>query len=295
MKKIKEKLLKKWSESILTEEDFKRLSQVPIHPNSAGIDPWGLDLETVKPTLAAMKWLYTHYFRVSTTGIENVPQGRVLLIANHSGQLPIDGILLGLSLLLEGHPPRIARSMVERWVPSIPFISELFTRIGQVIGDPKVCQDLLKNEEAVLVFPEGLRGIGKSYFEKYQLKRFGTGFVRLALETQTPIVPVGLIGCEEAYPAIYKLEKIGKWINAPYIPITPFFPFLGPLGLLPLPTKVTIRFGQPLYFKGDADMNDQEVDKRVEQVRRAIQKELEIGLKHREDHIFTKAAKEENQ
>lgn len=283
-------LRKKIVEASLSANELARIDQAPLHLNSAGIDEWGLDPDTIKTAAAVCKLLYRNYFRVECSGIENIPQGRCLLIANHSGQIPIDAMLILMSLILDGKPPRIVRGMVERWVPTLPFVSAFFMRLGQLVGDQHNGKDMLNRNETVLVFPEGTRGCGKTYFERYTLKRFGTGFVRLALETKTPIVPVAVIGCEETYPGLVKLDKIAKYFGAPYFPVTPFFPWLGFLGMVPLPAKVTIRYGDPIYFEGEPDMPEVEVQKMVDRVKNAIMKEFEIGLEKRGDHVFTKAA-----
>ncbi len=274
----------------LTRQELARIEQAPLHLNSAGFDEWGLDPDTIKSAVAILKTLYYNYFRVQTTGIQKLPEGRCLLIANHGGQIPIDAMLVMLSLIFEGHPPRIGRGMVERWVPSLPFVSAFFMRCGQLVGDQHNAKDMLERNECVLVFPEGVRGSGKTIWERYQLKSFGSGFVRLALETKTPIVPVGIIGCEEAYPGLVKLEKLARFLKVPYIPITPFFPWLGALGMIPLPSKVTLRYGDPIYLEGDPDASEAEIQKMVEKVRAALKVELDIGLQKRGVGIFSKAA-----
>ncbi|MGK5086684.1 lysophospholipid acyltransferase family protein [Bdellovibrionota bacterium FG-2] len=268
-----------------------RVDQAPLRLNSAGFDPWGLDPKTVKIATGLLRWFYSHYFRVETSGIDRLPKGRVLIVSNHSGQIPFDGLLLALALILEATPPRIARAMAERWVPTLPFISTLFARCGTVVGDPQNCIELLNQEECVLVFPEGTRGSGKNIFKRYELQRFGTGFMRLALETNTPIVPVGIVGCEETYPAFFHLKKIAKKFGAPYFPFTPLFPWFGPLGALPIPTKVTLRFGEPLKFEGDPDASDRDIQLKVDQVKSSIRNELSIGLAMRGKNIFTRAGK----
>jgi 1-acyl-sn-glycerol-3-phosphate acyltransferase len=276
----------------LSDDERARVDRAVQHLSSAGFDPWGLEPETVKAGLAVGSLLYRRYFRVETTGIERVPaEGRVLLVANHSGQIPIDGLLIGLALWLDRDPPRIARAMVERWVPSVPFISTLLAHCGQMVGDHRNCRDLLENEQAVLVFPEGVRGSGKSIFRAYKLQRMGTGFVRLALETGAPIIPVAVIGCEESVPAVWNARSVARLIGAPYFPITPFFPLLGPLGALPLPTKVTLRFGEPIQLRGDPDASDGVVEALVKQVRTALQKEIVEGLRKRGGRIFRGAGK----
>lgn len=270
----------------LPRDERERIERALSRLNSAGFDDFGVDPDTLKATLAAMRWFYRTYFRVDAVGLERVPEGRALLVANHGGQVPIDGMLVAMAMILEGEPPRLTRGMVERWFPSIPFISTLFVRCGQMVGDHRNCRTLLEREECVLVFPEGLKGIAKSYRERYQLQRFGTGFVRLALETRTPIVPVAVIGCEEAYPAIAKLEGPLKRFGIPHLPITPFFPLFGPLGALPLPTRVTLRFGEPIRVTGDPDASDAEIEGEVQRVKSALQTEINAGLAKRGKDIF---------
>jgi 1-acyl-sn-glycerol-3-phosphate acyltransferase len=200
-------------------------------------------------------------------------------------------MMAGLALFMDGEPPRIARAMVERWVPTVPFVSTLFTRIGAMVGDPMNCRELLDHDQSVLVFPEGVRGSGKLFKDRYQLQRFGTGFMRLALETKSPIVPVAIIGTEETYPSVYNFEVLAKILGAPYFPITPFFPLLGPLGLIPLPSKVTVRFGEPLSFEGDPKEDEEKIREKVQRVKETLQSEINEGLRIRGEHIFTGAAK----
>ena len=268
-----------------------RLNRLNVQLNSAGFDRWGLHPETLRKLAPIMYLLYKKYFRVEATGLENVPDGRVLYIGNHGGQIPLDAMMAGLALLLESEPPRIARAMVERWVPTVPFVSSLFTRIGAMIGDPNNCRDLLLHDQSVMVFPEGVRGSGKLFKDRYQLQRFGTGFMRLALETNTPIIPVAIIGTEETYPSIFNFEKLAKIIGSPYFPVTPFFPLLGPLGLIPLPSKVTIRFGKPIYFEGLENESEDKIREKVQVVKDTLQKEINIGLELRGEKIFTGAGK----
>lgn len=266
----------------LTDDEKSRVDRALKNLSSGGFDQWGVNPETVKASLASTLWLYKKYFRVETTGIENVPAGRVLIIANHGGQIPIDGMLIATSLLMKAEPPRLARGMVERWAPGLPFVSTFFSRNGQVTGDHRNCRELLENEECVMVFPEGVGGSGKPIFKRYELQRFGTGFVRLALETKAPIVPVAVIGCEESLPSLTDLKPVARKLGIPYIPIVP-------TGLIPLPTKVTLRFGEPIRFDAHPDSPDSEVEKMVEQVKNAIRLEIELGLKARGEKLFTRA------
>jgi len=256
--------------------------------NSAGFDPWGLHVETAEGWLAACRWMYEKYFRVETHGIERVPEGRVLLVPNHGGQLPLDGMLLALSMVLEANPPRIVRGMVERWFPSLPFISTLFTRCGQTVGDPRNCVGLLESDQPIMVFPEGVRGSGKTYWKRYQLQQFGTGFVRIALQTGSPIVPVAVVGAEEIYPSIYNVSWLAKLMGIPYVPVTPFWPFLGLLGALPLPVKIDLYYGEPIRFDADPDAPDDEVREMVDQVKAAISSMIEEGLARRSGLSLTR-------
>ncbi len=249
--------------------------------NSAGYDPWGLNLETTERTAKAVMWFYKHYFRVETTGVDKIPRGRVLLVPNHGGQLPLDGMLIALALLTDPKQPRLVRGMVERWFPALPFVGTLFVRCGQVVGDPDNCRELLARDQAIMVFPEGVRGSGKTIWNHYRLQDFGTGFVRLALENKAPIVPVAVVGSEETYPSVMNLSWLARLLGTPYVPVTPFFPLLGPLGMLPLPVKIQIHFGDPIWFDSDPDQPDDEVQEKVDLVKTRIQSMLDEGLEQR--------------
>lgn len=249
--------------------------------NSVGFDPWGMNVETSELAVQSVRWLYDRYFRVEAHGVERLPEGRVLLVPNHSGQIPFDGMLVGLAVFLYGQPPRIVRGMIERWIVSLPFVSTLAARVGFTVGDPSNCAALLEREQAILVFPEGVRGSGKTYWERYRLQRFGTGFMRIALETGTPIVPVAVVGAEETYPSVHNAASLAKLLGLPYLPVTPLFPLLGPLGLLPLPVKIDIHFGAPRRFEAAPDASDGEIEQLVAEVQRDIDGLLQAGLARR--------------
>jgi 1-acyl-sn-glycerol-3-phosphate acyltransferase len=274
------------AERFVPAELREKTQSLELDVGELGVDPFGFDPEIVKYVSAPIVWLYKHYFRVLAYGVEKVPPGRVLLISNHSGQLPFDGMMIGASMVLEHNPPRVVRSMVEKWVPRIPFVSVLFARIGQIVGTPENCRRLLEREEAILVFPEGARGISKTFDKRYQLERFGTGFMRLALENNTPIVPVAVVGAEEQAPAFFNLKSIADAIGAPSFPVTPTFPLLGPMGLLPLPTRYRIYFGDPIKFQGTGDEEDEYVEKHVRVVKEKIEEMIAQGLRERTG-IFT--------
>jgi 1-acyl-sn-glycerol-3-phosphate acyltransferase len=264
----------------------ERLARVPARLNEYGVDRFGMEPAFAKRNLLPAALLYKHYFRVVTRGAAHVPEGRVLLIANHAGQLPFDAAMLGVAMLLEAEPPRLARGLGEYWIPQLPFVSELATRGGNLVGTPENFRALIDAEECVMVFPEGVRGMNKPFRERYRLQRFGTGFVRLALETRTPIVPVGIVGSEEQQPGLYDVKPLAKLLGMPAFPITPTFPWLGPLGILPMPVKYRIEIGEPIHLEGDANEGDAAIEARVARVRVAIDKLLEAGRRERKGVFF---------
>jgi 1-acyl-sn-glycerol-3-phosphate acyltransferase len=224
-------------------------------------------------------FFHRFYFRTSVHGIEQVPSGRVLLISNHSGQFPLDGMLIAASMFLDAEPPRILRSMVEKWTQTLPFVGTVFSRVGQVVGVPENARRLLELGEAITVFPEGARGISKPFSQRYKLTDFGLGFMRLALETETPVVPVAVIGAEEQYISFGNLEGVAKAFGMPSFPIIP--QWLVPGGQMPLPTKYRIYFGEPMFFEGDPDDDDAVIEEKVGRVKGTIQSMLNRGLKER--------------
>lgn len=253
------------------------LRAIPKPANEFGVDSFGFDPEFALSAVAPFAWLYRRYFRVETHGVEKVPRGRALLVGNHAGQIPIDGAMIGVALLLDANPPRIVRTMTEKWAASLPFVSTIFARSGQIVGTPENCRRLLADGETVLVFPEGVRGISKLWPQRYQLQDFGLGFMRLALETDTPIVPVAVIGSEEQAPALFNLRSVGKLIGFPALPVTlTGLPF-------PLPAKYRIYFGDPLRFTGSPDEEDAELDKKVRVVKTTLQGMLQHGLEERKN------------
>ena len=257
----------------------ERLRRVNIAAGDSGVDPFGLDPQWAKYAVATAALFYRFYFRADTHGIENVPRGRVLLISNHSGQLPFDGLMIGASLFLEAEPPRIMRSMVEKWTQTLPFVSTTYARLGQVVGVPENARRLLDQGEAILVLPEGTKGISKSFADRYKLAEFGLGFLRLALETRTPIVPVGVVGAEEQYISFGNLPKVAKLLHMPSFPVVP--QFLLPGMQMPLPVKYRIYYGEPMSFEGDPDDDDAVIREKVERVKGAIAGLIQRGLAER--------------
>lgn len=258
------------------EERFKQVA-APILEN--GVDPFGLDPDWAKYAIATAVFLHRFYFRSEVFGIERVPAGRVLLVSNHSGQIPLDGMMIEASMFLNANPPRIARSMVEKWSQTLPFVSMFFSKVGQVVGVPENARLLLNRGEALLVFPEGIRGISKPFADRYKLSEFGLGFMRLALETDTPVVPVAVIGAEEQYISFGNAERLAKALGMPALPLLP--QVFVPGGQLPLPTKYRIYFGEPMLFSGDPDDDDSVIEEKVAEVRVSIQSMINRGLKER--------------
>ena len=250
--------------------------------NEFGVDPFGFDPEMIKVIAPALTLLKDRYFRVESHGTQNIPgEGRFLLIGNHSGQLPFDAAMVGTTVLTEAPQPRLVRGMVERWSAELPFIAELFARSGQIVGDPTICTRLLNAEECVMVFPEGAKGISKLFSQRYQLADFGQGFMRLALQTRSPIVPFAVIGAEEQAPAVADIRPLARLLGLPAAPV--IFPQFLPV---PLPTRYRIWFGEPMEFKGAADDDDDVVAAQVKKVKNTIQRMVEYGLKRRTSVFF---------
>lgn len=263
----------KFIEKILkTEETEEFLKLFPNNVGSFGYDPWGFNMKGVKNTLSLGKFLYEDYFRVEAFGLENIPkEGKCLIIGNHSGQLPLDGLLVAYAMLTNPHAPRAAKAMVERFLPSVPFVGNWLNSVGAVIGDPINCERMLEKDEAIIVFPEGVRGSGKIFKDRYKLQRFGHGFVHMAMRHQAPIIPVGIVGCEESIISFTDMKPLAKLLGIPYAPLV--IPFV-------LPTKVYIHFGEPIYFENDVH-SEYDVQQRVNTVKKSIKSLIENGLSKR--------------
>lgn len=270
----------------LSEEIDSKVDRIPIELNEYGYDPWGYSPKAFKRFVLPAALLYRNYFRCRTKGLENLPAGRALLIGNHAGQMAFDGLMIATACVLEANPPRLARGMGEYWLGTLPYMSVLLDRTGGVVGTRQSCIDMLSNDQCVMAFPEGVRGMNKIYADAYKLMDFGLGFMRLALETNTPIIPISVVGSEEQNPGIADLKGVAKLLGMPSFPITLTFPLLGPFGMLPLPVRYHIEFGQPLYFEGDAEDDDEVIQEKVDQVKAAIQGQLDRGRAARTSIFF---------
>lgn len=220
------------------------------------------------------KFLYEKFFRVEAYGLENVPaDGRLLIIPNHSGQLPLDGVLIGYAMFTNPHHPRTPKAMIERFFPTVPFIGNALNRMGAVIGDPDNCRIMLENDQAIIAFPEGVRGSSKVFTKRYQLQRFGKGFMHLAMKHNTPVIPVGVVGCEESIVSLADFKPLGKILGLPSLPLV--IPMLWP-------TKVILHFGKPMHFDGK-NVTEEKIKANVELVKREIENLIDLGLSKREN------------
>ncbi len=248
-------------------------------------DPWGLNLRTLETSLKVLYPLYSKYFKVRTFGMEKVPDDTpFIVVANHSGQIPIDGMLTVMSFILEKENPRILRGMGERFLFRVPFVGKLALEAGTILGDRRNCRYLLNHGESILVFPEGAKGISKPTPEFYKLKDFTLGFYRLALEKKIPIIPLAIVGAEEFYPYVYHNKTIANFLGVPALPITP--------NLIPLPSPVDIHIGNPIYpIDGmDPDAPNDLIRKEVLKIKQTIQDKIDRSLEGRRKMFGTSHA-----
>ena len=242
-------------------------------------DAWGFDEQFADAAYPLLDFIYQRWWRVQVEGALNVPShGRAMLVANHAGILPLDAFMVGMAILKEHPLPRYTRFLVLNWAFELPFVSVAIRKLGGVPASPYNAMRLLEEDQIVGVFPEGVKGTSKDFADRYRLQRFGRGgFVELALRTGSPIVPVAVVGSEEIYPKIGESQLLARLTGAPFFPLTPTFPWLGPLGTIPLPSKWRIEFCDPIDVSG---MGAQAADDRSlvfelsERVRDTIQGKL---------------------
>ncbi len=244
------------------------------------VDSFGFDEELTETVLLpALRPLYRHWFKVDVRGVENIPDnGSALLVANHSGTVPVDSLMTQLAVHDEHHASRHLRTLGATLVFQLPVVSALARKGGSTLACADDVQALLGAGELVGVWPEGFKGTGKPFSERYQLQRFGRGgFVSAALRTGAPIVPCSIVGAEEIYPMVANAGYVARLLGLPYFPITPTFPWLGPLGLVPLPSKWIIEFGEPIRtddYGADAADDPMAVFDLTDHVRDTIQHTL---------------------
>lgn len=252
--------------------ELKRLRRVTIVDAGHGFDVFGMHPDWVAVGVWLTRFLHRVYFRVTAHGAEHLPQsGRAILAANHGGLLPLDGAMLYADVLAHTDPPRVARPIADHFVPALPFVGTLFARLGVVNGTRGNAARLLEDEQLLMIFPEGTRGIGKPRAERYRLQTWRVGHAELALRHRAPIVPVGLIGPDEQWPVAARLDWLHPF-GAPFFPI--------PATLLPLPVHYHIHYGRPILLEGDAG-DPEAVAAGAERVRAAVASLIDEGLRLR--------------
>jgi 1-acyl-sn-glycerol-3-phosphate acyltransferase len=259
--------------------------------HSEEVDEFGYDPKFTRRILPVFEFLYTVWWRVETTGVENVPAtGPGLIVANHSGVLPWDGVMINLAVRHEHPARRECRMLALDMFALLPFLAPILIQSGAVRASQENGERLLRKGELVGVFPEGVKGVGKRFKDRYRLARFGRGgFVRLALRTGAPIVPAAVVGAEEIHPRLSGMDWLGRPLGLPYLPITPTFPALGPLGVIPLPTKWSIDFADPIAtsdYGPDAAEDPILVNRLSEQVRSVVQRMVDSRLARRRSIWF---------
>lgn len=260
----------------VSEDVEARMGRLEIPFNDFGVDPYGVSRKHVARFLGMLEVLYKQYFRVQAYGVENVPpKGRAMLIGNHSGGIAIDGGMVIASMFFEMEPPRLAQGMVEKFIAGVPFASKWASRCGQFPGLPEHAVKLLEDDRLLMVFPEGANGTAKLYTERYSLVHFGTGFMRLAMQTKTPIVPFGFLGGGSAVPTVMNAKGLGKLLGVPYVPIT----YYG--AAIPLPVKLEVEYGPPLTFEGTGFEDDEAITANVDAVKGEIARLIAKGRERR--------------
>jgi 1-acyl-sn-glycerol-3-phosphate acyltransferase len=251
------------------------------------VDEFGHDPDLVEHVLAPMlRPLYRHWWRVEARGLEHVPaEGAALVVGNHAGTLPFDAMMVALAILDEHPAHRTLRMLAADMAFSLPVVAPLARKSGNTLACPEDAERLLRAGELVGVWPEGYKGLGKPFSERYRLQRFGRGgFVEVALRTGAPIIPVAVVGSEEIYPMIGNLRRLARLLGLPYVPVTPTFPLLGPLGMLPLPSRWVIEFCPPIPTDGlgpEALLDPMAVFDLTDQVRDTIQQTIYRNLADR--------------
>ncbi len=265
----------------------RRMSAFGMSERSGEVDEFGMDELVLRRLRPLLDLLHDHYWRVDVGGEQRLPEaGPCLLVANRSGILPYDGLMLAHAVERARSAVGRPRFLVADWLITLPFVQPYLARLGGVRACRENAERLLEAGRFVIAFPEGVKGAAKVFRERYRLKRFGRGgVVRVALESGVPLLPVGIVGAEEAHPILFKLHTPARALGLPFLPVTPTFPLLGPLGVLPLPSKWVIRIGKLLaldHLEPDAASDELLVSRLTEELRSQIQSLVEIGLSDRE-------------
>jgi 1-acyl-sn-glycerol-3-phosphate acyltransferase len=261
---------------LLSSDDEERLGQLSSTLGGRAYDDFGLSPRVARRALAFFKLLYKYWFRVESSGHEHVPEKEgAILAANHGGLLPFDATMIVCDCMLAGAPPRLVRTVVDRWAGSLPFVNVFYARVGQIVGSRDNVRELLRLKQLVMIFPEGMAGIKKRAAERYVLQPFHLGFVEESLRHRVPIIPVAVVGADDQAPVLWDVQPLAKLLRLPFFPITPTFPLFGPLGLLPYPVRYEIAYGEPFRFyeefPPEALEDPHSVRYMAERVRRRIQ------------------------
>jgi 1-acyl-sn-glycerol-3-phosphate acyltransferase len=265
----------------------RRLSTLGMVERSGEVDEFGMDEVELQRFRPLFDFLYDRYWRVDLAGTEFVPEsGPCLLVANRSGLLPYDGLMLAHALERERPSEGRPRFLVADWLITLPFVQPIVARLGGVRACRENAERVLESGRSIVAFPEGAKGATKVFRERYRLKRFGRGgVVRVALALGVPLVPVGIVGAEEAHPILFKEHTAARMLGLPFLPVTPTFPLLGPLGVVPLPSKWVVRIGSPLlldHLEPDAAEDELLIARLTEELRMKIQQLVDVGLSDRE-------------
>lgn len=270
----------------MNKEIFEKVENALIERYGRATDPWGLNPHKVLDELKIIWPFYRYYFDVQIHGKENIDSKKSMMaISNHTGQIPIDALLICTAFATELEEPKFLRPLVERFMTSMPFIGKWSSDGGAVLGDRHNCLNLLKRNESILVFPEGVPGIAKGHKDFYKLMPFTKGFLRMAITSNTTILPLAVIGAEEFYPYVWQLKKLAKLLSVPALPL--------PLNLFPLPSPIDIYVGEPYDLPPhlDPDASDEELTPHIEKIERQIEDLINQGLAKKRNFLNRRGLK----
>ncbi len=242
-------------------------------------DPWGFNIDLCEKTLRKLVPIYRKYFKVRVFGQENVENIPYIVVSNHTGQLPIDGMLITIAFLLDIAPPRVLRAMIERFMAQLPFMGDMTAQLGSILGDRANCEYLIDHNESILVFPEGVRGISKNTPDYYKVRSFSQGFFRIALQKKTPILPLCVIGAEEMFPFVFHATKLARAIGLPSLPLTPL--------AFPLPSPIDIYIGKAYQMPDhlNPESPEKEIKEHIYHIENRVRRMIAVGMKKRRPFV----------
>lgn len=265
-------------DKVINKDLADKINKIELPEN----DPFGIRKSYLKYASLIFNYLYKYWNRVEVFGIDNVPEkGAGIIIANHGGIIPLDAAYIASAMIIEREPPRLVRTLVERFLPSIPYFYTFISRVGQTVGTYENAEIILEQGELLQIFPEGAKGATKPYYKYYNLEEFNVGFMELAIRKKVPIIPVGVTGSHEQAPVLFNSKLMAKLLHMPAFPVTPFWPLFGPMGGIPLPSKYRIVFGHPMDFSNydEETINDPDkIRELVNKVQSEVKHLVDIGL-----------------